>query len=261
MTSPRPPPKEPIAAPQGRVLRRWRLVTQRDRLRCSRGRPVCHRCRNARMVEVGEDLRLTLKPRKPIGISGKRLGEDLQRHLPVQLGIGGLIDLAHPALANEGGDIVVAESGADVQGHSLMGFVEAHSTPRPSWLHPLHRMASETRMLALCGVHHRRKWSGSSWLLAPRGCIRGAIRGRQIGNPRCRGGTMKFHVTGTSRLLKNTRIGLFSWPSCVSRPPDNGAHGDTLSRRGGQRHPRPAIRDTSPPDSATGPSYRRWRRR
>ena len=23
----------------------------------------------------------------------------------------------------------------------------------------------------------------------------------------------------TSRLLKNTRIGLFSWPSCVSRPP------------------------------------------
>ena len=64
----------------------------------------------------------------------------------------------------------------------------------------------------------------------------------------------------TSRLLKNTRIGLFSWPSCVSRPPDNGAHGDTLSRRGGQRHPRPAIRDTSPPDSATGPSYRRWRR-
>ena len=65
-----------------------------------------------------------------------------------------------------------------------------------------------------------------------------------------------------SRLLKNTRIGLFSWPSCVSRPPpDNGAHGDTLSRRGGQRHPRPAIRDTSPPDSATGPSYRRWRRR
>ena len=32
----------------------------------------------------------------------------------------------------------------------------------------------------------------------------------------------------TSRLLKNTRIGLFSWPSCVSRPPpDNGAHGDT----------------------------------
>ena len=68
--------------------------------------------------------------------------------------------------------------------------------------------------------------------------------------------------TDPSRLLKNTRIGLFSWPSCVSRPPpDNGAHGDTLSRRGGQRHPRPAIRDTSPPDSATGPSYRRWRRR
>ena len=68
--------------------------------------------------------------------------------------------------------------------------------------------------------------------------------------------------TLTSRLLKNTRIGLFSWPSCVSRPPPTTVRtGDTLSRRGGQRHPRPAIRDTSPPDSATGPSYRRWRRR
>ena len=70
------------------------------------------------------------------------------------------------------------------------------------------------------------------------------------------------HDESPSRLLKNTRIGLFSWPSCVSRPPPTTVRtGDTLSRRGGQRHPRPAIRDTSPPDSATGPSYRRWRRR
>ena len=69
-------------------------------------------------------------------------------------------------------------------------------------------------------------------------------------------------VYPSSRLLKNTRIGLFSWPSCVSRPPPTTVRtGDTLSRRGGQRHPRPAIRDTSPPDSATGPSYRRWQRR
>ena len=46
-----------------------------------------------------------------------------------------------------------------------------------------------------------------------------------------------------SRLLKNTRIGLFSWPSCVSRPPpttvrtgtrcpDEGAS-DTRGRRSG----------------------------
>ena len=38
--------------------------------------------------------------------------------LAVQLGIGSPIDLSHAPLANEGGDIIVAESGADVQGHS-----------------------------------------------------------------------------------------------------------------------------------------------
>ena len=75
--------------------------------------------RDVRMVQAGEDLRLTLKPCQPIRIAGKRFGQDLQRHLPVQLGIGGLIDLSHPALADEGGDVVVAESGADGQGHGL----------------------------------------------------------------------------------------------------------------------------------------------
>ena len=35
----------------------------------------------------------------------------------VQLGIGGLIDLAHAPLADEGGDIVMGDAGADVQGH------------------------------------------------------------------------------------------------------------------------------------------------
>ena len=32
--------------------------------------------------------------------------------LPVQLGVGGLLHLPHPTLADEGGDVVVAESGA-----------------------------------------------------------------------------------------------------------------------------------------------------
>ena len=39
--------------------------------------------------------------------------------MPVQLGIGGLIDLSHAPFANEGSDVVVAESGADLQGHGL----------------------------------------------------------------------------------------------------------------------------------------------
>ena len=52
-----------------------------------------------------------------IRISRKRLGQDLQRDLSVQLGIGGLIDLAHAALADEGGDVVVSDAGADFEGH------------------------------------------------------------------------------------------------------------------------------------------------
>ena len=62
--------------------------------------------RNAWMVEAGENLRFSLEPSEPIRIAGKRLRQDLQRDLAVQRGIGGLIDLAHPTLANEGGDIV-----------------------------------------------------------------------------------------------------------------------------------------------------------
>ena len=49
------------------------------------------------------------------------LGEHLERHFAVELGIGGQIDLAHAALADEGGDAVVAESGADLKGHRLLG--------------------------------------------------------------------------------------------------------------------------------------------
>ena len=56
------------------------------------------------------------------------LGQDLQRHLPVQLGIGGLIDLPHAPLADEGDDVVVAESGADGQGHEVVGLGAGHST-------------------------------------------------------------------------------------------------------------------------------------
>ena len=38
-----------------------------------------------------------------------------------QLGVGGLIDLSHAALADQGGDIVMAEPGADLQSHRLWG--------------------------------------------------------------------------------------------------------------------------------------------
>ena len=72
------------------------------------------------MVEAGENLRLPLEPSQPIRISGKRLGQDLERHLPVELGIGGLVDLAHAPLADEGGHVVMAEAATDVQRHGCL---------------------------------------------------------------------------------------------------------------------------------------------
>ena len=58
----------------------------------------------------------------PYGVSRKRFGEDLERDLTLELGVGGLIDLTHPALADEGSHVVMAEPGADVQGHGTNRF-------------------------------------------------------------------------------------------------------------------------------------------
>ena len=80
---------------------------------------------NARMVQAGEHLRFPLEAGEPIRIRGERFGQDLERDLPIELGIGGLIDLAHPALTNEGSHVVVAESGADSESHKLSRLIWA----------------------------------------------------------------------------------------------------------------------------------------
>ena len=48
------------------------------------------------MVQAGENLGFPLKPRKTIRISGKRLGQGLERHLAVQLRVSRPIDLPMP---------------------------------------------------------------------------------------------------------------------------------------------------------------------
>ena len=47
------------------------------------------------------------------------VGQDFQGDFAAQLGVGGLPDLAHAALPEEGGDVVVPEAGADGQGHGI----------------------------------------------------------------------------------------------------------------------------------------------
>ena len=64
-------------------------------------------------------LRFSLEPSEAIRVGSERLGEDLERNLALELGIGGLIDLPHAAFADLGGDGIGAEAGADGQGHEL----------------------------------------------------------------------------------------------------------------------------------------------
>ena len=49
---------------------------------------------DVRVVEAGEDLRLPLEPGETLRIAGEGVRQDLQRDLAVELGVGGLPDLA-----------------------------------------------------------------------------------------------------------------------------------------------------------------------
>ena len=68
------------------------------------------------MVEDREHLGFTLKACEPILVGRERWWQDLDRDLPLQLGIGGPIHLSHPAFANLGGDFVDTEARAGSQG-------------------------------------------------------------------------------------------------------------------------------------------------
>ena len=66
------------------------------------------------------------RPRRGVGTSaGAPAGSAWYQHgdLTLQLRVGGLIDLSHAALADEGGHVVVAEWGAAGEGHELFKLV------------------------------------------------------------------------------------------------------------------------------------------
>ena len=86
--------------------------------------------RDAGVVEAGEDLGLALEPGEAIRIGGERLGEDLERHPAVELGISRLIDLAG-------------------------GFCCFPSFARDSWLDGLRGQAEFRRVLNLAEARHR----------------------------------------------------------------------------------------------------------
>jgi hypothetical protein len=74
--------------------------------------PSRSKTRCPEVVQRGERLRLTRKPGKPVGIVRKRVGEDFERDIAMQLRIARAIDLPHAPFADRRGDVGDAKSGA-----------------------------------------------------------------------------------------------------------------------------------------------------
>jgi hypothetical protein len=57
--------------------------------------------------------RLALEALQALAVLDEGGGQDLDRHVAAELGVVGAIDLAHPALAELGGDAIVGDRLAD----------------------------------------------------------------------------------------------------------------------------------------------------
>jgi hypothetical protein len=65
------------------------------------------------MIEGRKDLRLTFEPSAPLGIRGQRFGEDFDSDVAKQFRVARTKDLAHPAGAENAGDLVWSDPRAD----------------------------------------------------------------------------------------------------------------------------------------------------
>ena len=64
---------------------------------------------DVRVVDRGEQPRLTLEPRALLRCREELLGKDLDRHVPAQARVVGAVDLAHPAGAERREDLIGTE--------------------------------------------------------------------------------------------------------------------------------------------------------
>jgi hypothetical protein len=72
---------------------------------------------DVRMIERGEDLRLTPESRESIRVRRERIRQHLQSIVPLERRVVGPPDLAHAAFTNEGGDFIRTDACAGCQGH------------------------------------------------------------------------------------------------------------------------------------------------
>ena len=72
---------------------------------------------DVRMIERGEDLGFALEPSESVGVRREGVRQHLQGIVPLEPRVMRSPDLAHPALANQGGDFIGAEAAAGANGH------------------------------------------------------------------------------------------------------------------------------------------------
>ena len=72
---------------------------------------------DVRVVQRGQDLGFPLEAGQPVGVGRERLGQYLQCDIAIELRVAGLVDLTHPASANQADDFVRANLRAFAQGH------------------------------------------------------------------------------------------------------------------------------------------------
>src|SRR5687768_6917894 len=69
------------------------------------------------MIQRGQDLSLALEPGQPLRVRGHRCWQHFDGDRPLQVRVGGLVDLAHAASPKRGEDLVRAEASAGGERH------------------------------------------------------------------------------------------------------------------------------------------------
>jgi hypothetical protein len=82
------------------------------------------------VVERSQYFGFALKPGQSFGVRGKRVRQDLDGDLALQVRVGGLVHLTHATDANSGGDFIRTETGARGQRHCRAILVEASPTTK-----------------------------------------------------------------------------------------------------------------------------------
>ena len=88
------------------------------------------------MVERGEQLGFALEAREPVAIEGEEFGQDFQRDVAIELRVARAIDLAHPACAEPGqnlvaADLPAAERPACILSHDLRRHLQRRGCEEP----------------------------------------------------------------------------------------------------------------------------------